>query len=234
MCLKSAMRCSTNDQFVDSLVRAGLCKNKRVESALRSVDRSKFVRDPETAYLDRPQSIGHGVTISAPHMHVVCLEILEPFLEPGMRALDCGSGSGYLTAAMMAMVSEGGSPGGAFGIECVEALVPWSMQNVANDNKIQWLEDTENFDLVHGDGSKGFANRAPFNSIHVGAAAPHIPKPLIDQLASPGRLVIPVGPQHGAQELIIVDKASDSSITKRRAMDVRYVPFHMKGTEVYE
>mmetsp|Transcript_102465 Transcript_102465/g.330600 ORF Transcript_102465/g.330600 Transcript_102465/m.330600 type:complete len:237 (+) Transcript_102465:56-766(+) len=230
-----AWRCSatTNTALVDNLVQAGLCRSCRVEAALRALDRACYVRDKARAYKDSPQPIGHGVTISAPHMHVFCLELLEPYLRPGMRVLDCGSGSGYLTAAMMAMVTEGGSRGAAFGIEYIEQLVPWSISNVRKDGKERWLADPERFQLKAGDGSKGWAGKGPFNAIHVGAAAPQIPRPLVEQLARPGRMVIPIGQHYEPQVLTVVDKASDGSVTTRSQMGVQYVPFYMKGTEAY-
>uniref|UniRef100_A0A7S1RU07 protein-L-isoaspartate(D-aspartate) O-methyltransferase n=1 Tax=Alexandrium catenella TaxID=2925 RepID=A0A7S1RU07_ALECA len=204
-------RCSgtSNASLVDNLARSGICRSPRVEAALRSLDRGNYVLDRSAAYQDSPQHIGHGVTISAPHMHATCLELLEPFLRPGMRALDCGSGSGYLTAAMMAMVTEGGARGAAFGIEYMDALVPWSLSNVKRDKK------------------------GPFNAIHVGAAAPQIPRPLVEQLSQPGRMVIPVGQQHMPQELVVVDKAADGSVSMSSQMGVQYVPFHMKGTDAF-
>mmetsp|Transcript_63576 Transcript_63576/g.143513 ORF Transcript_63576/g.143513 Transcript_63576/m.143513 type:complete len:243 (-) Transcript_63576:114-842(-) len=229
-----AWRCSgrSNTGLVDNLVRTGMCKGGRVEAALRSLDRGCYVRNRATAYEDSPQSIGHGVTISAPHMHAACLNLLEPYLRPGMRALDCGSGSGYLTAAMMAMVSEGGANGAAFGLECIEQLVPWSLANVRKDGKAHWIADTDHFQIRHGDGSRGWAEQGPFNAIHVGAAAPFVPKPLVEQLAQPGRMVIPVGRLR--QDLMVVDKDADGTVEVTRKMGVHYVPFHMKGSDAYE
>uniref|UniRef100_A0A7S1WLQ5 Protein-L-isoaspartate O-methyltransferase n=1 Tax=Alexandrium catenella TaxID=2925 RepID=A0A7S1WLQ5_ALECA len=228
-------RCSgtSNASLVDNLARSGICRSPRVEAALRSLDRGNYVLDRSAAYQDSPQHIGHGVTISAPHMHATCLELLEPFLRPGMRALDCGSGSGYLTAAMMAMVTEGGARGAAFGIEYMDALVPWSLSNVKRDKKEQWLSDPSSFQIRGGDGSQGWAEKGPFNAIHVGAAAPQIPRPLVEQLSQPGRMVIPVGQQHMPQELVVVDKAADGSVSMSSQMGVQYVPFHMKGTDAF-
>eukprot|EP00811_Abedinium_folium_P005798 NODE_15335_length_1055_cov_6.058190.p1 GENE.NODE_15335_length_1055_cov_6.058190~~NODE_15335_length_1055_cov_6.058190.p1 ORF type:complete len:279 (-),score=84.43 NODE_15335_length_1055_cov_6.058190:218-934(-) len=225
---------TSNDSLVDNLRAGGCFKHGRVEAAMRRLDRASYVRDTSSAYEDCPQPIGHGVTISAPHMHAMCLELLEPYLQPGMKALDCGSGTGYLTAAMMCLVTEGGAKGGAFGIEYIRALVPWSIENVCKDGKTGWIEDPDIFELKHGDGSLGWEEKGPFNAIHVGAAAPKIPKPLVQQLARPGRLVIPVGPQGGAQNLLVIDRDVDDKVTMRNEMGVRYVPFHMADTEAYD
>lgn len=201
---------------------------------MRLLDRGNYVRNGSSAYMDSPQSIGHDVTISAPHMHAAALEYLEAYLRPGMRALDLGSGTGYLTVAMMLMVTEGGNQdGAAFGIEYVEPLVPWSIDNIRKDGKGHWFDNPGSFMVKSGDGSKGWAEKGPFHAIHVGAAAPKVPKPLVDQLACPGRMVIPVGPRGGSQELLLVDKDVAGNVKTRSVMGVRYVPFHMDGTEPY-
>ena len=73
-----------------------------------SVDRGDFCIDSNSAYFDRPQSIGFGATISAPHMHAWALELLKNNLKPGMKCLDIGSGSGYLSTCMAKMVGDQG------------------------------------------------------------------------------------------------------------------------------
>lgn len=71
-----------------------------------AVDRGNYSKN--NPYMDAPQGIGYGVTISAPHMHAHALELLKDQLTEGERALDVGSGSGYLTACMALMVGETG------------------------------------------------------------------------------------------------------------------------------
>ncbi|KAF6750860.1 protein-L-isoaspartate O-methyltransferase, partial [Ephemerocybe angulata] len=99
--------------------------------ALNAVDRANYVRDKRdvNAYDDSPQTIGYGATISAPHMHAYATEHLREFLRPGMRALDIGSGSGYLVAVMHHLV---GDTGKVIGIEHIPELVK-SLQNVDNN-----------------------------------------------------------------------------------------------------
>lgn len=72
---------------------------------MRQIDRGRYTKSGTYSYADSPQTIGYAVTISAPHMHVHALEVLKNHLQPGMKALDVGSGSGYLTACMAMMVS---------------------------------------------------------------------------------------------------------------------------------
>lgn len=85
----------------------GIIRSEIVEKAMLEVDRGNY--SPVSPYMDAPQGIGYGVTISAPHMHAHALELLKDHLVPGERALDVGSGSGYLTACMAIMLGENGS-----------------------------------------------------------------------------------------------------------------------------
>ena len=197
--------------------------SKTVEKALLSVDRINYCRDLDNAYEDSPQSIGHGVTISAPHMHAYCLHHLKDYLIPGNNAFDCGSGSGYLLGAMKTMVGDGT----VCGMEYIEPLVPWSIDNLKKDG---FLLDAS-LQVVAGDASKGWTPdpSLKFHAIHVGAAAPSIPKMLVECLAKPGRLVIPIGPQSKTQYLTAVDKDEDGKLSSTELLPVMYVPFHMNS-----
>lgn len=70
----------------------GIIKSKRVAEVMQTIDRGLFVPEGTTPYVDSPMQIGYNATISAPHMHAMCLELLESHLKPGMHALDVGSG----------------------------------------------------------------------------------------------------------------------------------------------
>lgn len=107
-----------NAGLVQALKKNGIVKDERVAEAMRKVDRQHY--SPKNPYEDSPQTIGYHVTISAPHMHAYALELLADRLKPGMRALDVGSGSGYLTVCMSHMV---GNDGLAVGIEHIPELV---------------------------------------------------------------------------------------------------------------
>ena len=82
------------------------------------------------------------------------------------------------------------------------------------------------------DGFDGLPDLGPFDVIHVGAAAPHVPPALVEQLSIGGRMIIPVGPENGDQYLLQVDKAKDGSVTQRRMMGVRYVPLTTKDHQL--
>jgi protein-L-isoaspartate(D-aspartate) O-methyltransferase len=184
---------------------------------MKRVDRSYFCqRDP---YSDRPQATDCGQTISAPHMHAMCLELLENHIKEGSKVLDVGSGSGILCALFGTMV---GPTGKVIGIDIYPGLINQSLKNIRNYNPE--LLDSGIVEIKLGDGWQGNEELAPFDVIHVGAGASSLPQPLINQLKPGGRLIIPVGPVNETQQLKCVDKDLHGNVTSRNITACRYVP----------
>lgn len=210
--------------------RSGLIHSDRVTKAMMKVDRANYVHDVSRAYEDSPQVIGHGATISAPHMHAHAVENLLPFLRPGAKVLDVGSGSGYLCAVLHHLVSENKTAGGkVVGIEHIPELVDWSIENLHKDGLGEALDDGR-IVMVAGDGRQGYPSAGPFDAIHVGAAAPAMPQALVDQLASPGRIFIPVGTH--TQEIIQVDKDASGNVSQKSLFGVLYVPLTDRDKQI--
>ncbi|GLT28093.1 hypothetical protein SLA2020_030490 [Shorea laevis] len=215
-----------NKAMVEHLQRYGVITSKKVAEVMEKIDRALFVPDGTPPYVDTPMAIGYNATISAPHMHATCLQLLEENLQPGMRALDVGSGTGYLTACFALMV---GPQGRAVGVEHIPELVASSIKNIEKSHAAPLLK--EGSLSVHvGDGRKGWPECAQYDAIHVGAAAPEIPQPLIDQLKPGGRMVIPVG--NIFQDLKVVNKNLDGSISVRSETSVRYVPLTSRDAQL--
>ncbi|CAN6447452.1 unnamed protein product [Victoria cruziana] len=215
-----------NRSLVQNLQNYGVIKSKKVAEVMEAIDRGLFVPPGNDPYFDSPMPIGYNATISAPHMHAACLELLQEHLQPGMHALDVGSGTGYLTACFSMMV---GQEGCAVGVEHIPELRDSSVDNVKKSAAASLLEQGS-LSLHVGDGRQGWQQFAPYDAIHVGAAASEIPAALIEQLKPGGRMVIPVG--NFFQDLQVVDKQLDGSVNVRSETSVRYVPLTSRAAQL--
>lgn len=232
---------SSNEQLIQYLVSEGTIKHDRVTKAMKRTDRADFC--PYSPYEDCAQPLGFDATISAPHMHAYAVELLLPYLNPGARVLDVGSGSGFLTHIFAHLVcdrdNDGAGDGGnkekglVVGIEHIQELVELSKHNSRKSQTGRDYLDNGQIMLVAGDGRKGFPEQAPYDAIHVGAAAPESGLGvLIDQLKSPGALFVPVDTGlevdesvFGTQtEVWVVKKDKDGHTTTDKLFDVTYVP----------
>ena len=183
-------------RLVKGLKDHGLVTDERVLEAMGRVPRHEFL-PPELkdqAYVDSPLPIGMGQTISAPHMVGIMLQVLE--LHPGNRVLEIGAGSGYHAALMGEMVRPGGK---VYTVERLESL------GSAARETIERLGYSDVVEVIIADGSIGLPEHAPYDRITVAAAAPDVPRPLEDQLAEGGRMLVPVGGQ-GYQDLMLVTR----------------------------
>ena len=163
----------------EQIIQRGI-RDSRVLKAVREVPRHVFIaeRDPQWAYIDAPIPVGWGQTISQPYIVALMSEALE--LKGEERVLEIGTGSGYQAAILSHLVRH------VYSIERIEGLARRAKET------LQELGIT-NVKVVHGNGSIGLPEEAPYDAIIVTAAAPDIPRPLIEQLADGGRLVLPVG-----------------------------------------
>lgn len=209
---------SSNETLIENLARHGLITSPRVKQAMLSVDRAHYA--PYAPYQDSPQPIGHRATISAPHMHASACESLLPYLKPEARVLDVGSGSGYLTHVLAELVKPGGK---VVGVEHIQPLVDIGMENTMKSAQGKELMRIGSIKYVKGDGRLGWPEEAPYDAIHVGAAAAGFHQSLIDQLKAPGRLFMPVEEEY-VQHIYIIDKNVDGTVTKKKDMGVQYVP----------
>ena len=178
---------------------------------MKKVPRHLFVpKDSERdAYGDFPMPIGYGQTISQPYIVAYMTEIVRPGKKK--KALEIGTGSGYQAAVLAEIVDT---------VYTIEIIPELAKESAARFKTLGY----SNIIGKAGDGYNGWSEYAPFDIIVVTAAAKDIPKPLIDQLAENGRLVIPVGAPGTIQELILLVK-KNGKIEKRRLTFVRFVPF---------
>ena len=159
-------------------------------------------------------------------MHASACESLLPYLHPSARVLDIGSGSGYLTHVLANLVGATDMRGKVVGVEHIPELAKLGTSNMEKSSDGKHMLETGKVRFVVVDGRKGFKEEAPYDAIHVGAAAVELHQELVDQLASPGRLFIPVEDKggYGEQWIWVVDKDEKGNVTKKRKEGVRYVP----------
>jgi len=198
------------EAMVREQIEAGGVKDPKVLAAMRKVPRHEFVPAAwrNRAYDDGPLPIGENQTISQPYIVAFMTEQLA--LKPGERVLEIGTGSGYQAAILAELVKD------VYTIEIVEPLGKRATETLKRLG----------YAGVHvriGDGYQGWPEAAPFHAIIVTCAPDAVPKPLTDQLAEGGRMVIPVGESGDVQQLVVLRKENGKLVTKR-TLPVRFVP----------
>ena len=198
-------------RMVEEQIAARGVRDPAVLAAMREVPRHLFVRPADIirAYDDRPLPIGHGQTISQPYIVALMTELARP--RPGDVSLEVGTGSGYQAAVLSRIVRR------VHTIELLEPLATTAKRRLADLGY-------RNVTVRAGDGYVGWPEAAPFDIILVTAAAPDIPPPLVQQLKTGGRMVIPVGTPGDVQELRVIEKKADGSLDIRSVIPVRFVP----------
>lgn len=205
-------------RLVETLKLYGYIRSKEVERAFLSIPREEFVPFSvrKKAYIDAPLPIGYGQTISAPHMVAIMTELLEPKYSD--KVLEVGTGSGYQAAILAEIVNPDGKSGGkVISIERLPELAEFAKRNLEKTGYIDRVV------VVVGDGSLGYEKEAPYDKIIVTAAAPKIPRRLLQQLSSPGKMVIPVGSKL-EQILMVVEKDKNGIIKITESIPCIFVP----------
>jgi protein-L-isoaspartate(D-aspartate) O-methyltransferase len=182
--------------------------DERVLAAMQHVPRHQFV-PPQLAalaYHDTPLPIGFDKTISQPFIAALMIDLLAP--EVHEEVLEVGTGLGYQAALLAELAAQ------VWSVEIVEEFVSEAKARLRHLG-------CANVEVRVGDGSKGWAEHAPFDKILVTAAAERVPKALVDQLKPGGRMVLPVGPPE-AQELTVVEKDMSGEIKTRAVIPVRF------------
>lgn len=184
-------------------------------AAMETVPREHFIpKDGRAAaYTDKALPIGEGQTISQPY--IVAFMTQQLHVGPGDRVLEIGTGSGYQSAILSRIVDS------VYSIEILPTLArraKTTVQSLHYDNII----------IKQGDGYLGWPEKAPFDAIIVTAAPPSIPPPLLDQLKTGGRMILPVGKY--VQELVVVNKTTHG-INMDNVLPVRFVPMTGKIQE---
>ena len=181
-------------------------------AVLGTVPRHEFVPESQRpfAYRNRPLPIGDGQTISQPYIVALMTELAD--VDRDDRVLEIGTGSGYQAAVLAELADH------VYTIEIIDRLGRRAAETL---ERLAY----SNVSVRIGDGYAGWPEHAPFDAVVVTAAPEEIPQPLIDQLATGGRMVVPVGGQGEVQVLRLLVKESPDNVIVEDVIPVRFVPF---------
>ena len=210
---------SRRSDMVEHQIAARGVRSKLVLEAMRKVRREEFLPPSlrEFAYEDSPLPIAEGQTISQPYIVALMADAL--LLKGGEQVLDIGTGSGYAAAVLAEIAAN------VYSVERIGQLAEKAAVRLA---KLGY----DNVHVLHGDGTRGWPEHAPYDAIVVAAGGPKVPESLQQQLKIGGRLVIPVGTEVRAQELVRVARLSQTEFQREDLADVRFVP--LLGKEGWE
>lgn len=185
--------------------------NERVMQVLAEVDRAQFVPQAyrDRAYDNAPLPIGQGQTISQPYIVALMTDLLD--LTPDSTVLEIGTGSGYQAAILSRLARQ------VYTLERIDELAEAVGERLARLGY-------DNIEVRCANGYNGWREKAPFDGIIVTAAARRVPPVLLEQLKPGGRLVIPVGPPYGYQELLLVERDGAGNIHQHTILGVAFVP----------
>ena len=198
----------TRDRMVARLREKGI-HDEAVLAAIAAVPRHIFIEEAlaSRAYEDTALPIGFEQTISQPFIVARMLEAMGGQRRLG-TVLEIGTGCGYQAAVLARLAKE------VYSVERIAGLLDKARSNLRPLR-------LSNLRLVHADGNQGLPEAAPFDGIIVAAAAPGVPQALLQQLASGGRMIVPVGADN--QVLCLIEKTS-TGLTEKWLDAVRFVP----------
>ena len=204
----------TRDRLVQRLKQEGI-RQPEILQRIRNVPRHLFVDEAlsSRSYEDSALPIGLGQTISQPYVVALMTQALleqDGELRRLPKVLEIGTGCGYQTAVLAPFVRQ------LFTIERIRPLLQTTKQRL-NELGI------DNIRFRHDDGFRGWPGQAPFDGIVVTAAPDAVPEKLLEQLAVGGRLVLPVGPNGGAQQLLRITRTG-SGFEREKLGSVSFVP----------
>jgi len=200
------------DRMVDTQIAGRGVRDPAVLQAMRKVPRESFVPDwrRDDAYADEPLPIEEGQTISQPYIVAAMIAAARP--RSGDRALEIGTGSGYAAAVLATIVAE---------VYTVERLAGLA-------ESARWRLAELGYATVHvrhANGTLGWPEHAPYDVIIVTAGGPHVPRPLLDQLAAGGRLIMPVGSGRTGQRLVRITNTGQTGHGRFEREELEAVAF---------
>ncbi len=196
------------ERMVQEQLRSRDITDERLLAVMLEVPRHCFVDDAlrGRAYGDHPLPIGAGQTISQPYIVAYMTQALQ--LTGVEKVLEIGTGSGYQAAILSRLCSQ------VYTVERINSLLAGARKTF---DQLRYYNIRAKLD----DGTVGWPENGPYDAIIVTAGGPAIPEPLIEQLADPGRLIIPVGNQH-VQDLQLLEKTQGQVVVTNLA-SVRFV-----------
>ncbi len=199
---------------VKELEARGFLRSPRLKAAMLKVPREAFIPDlyRDYAYLEVPLPLPGEATISCPHSYPLFYEAMK--LDRGHRFLEVGTGSGYGSALAWEVV----------GPEGLVVTVEIDPETYAFARKNLEALGYDRVVIVPGDGSLGYPPLAPYDRICFTAAAPEVPPPLLEQLASGGCLIGPVGPPGWVQDLVLMIRQDTGKFQRVVVEEVAYIP----------
>ncbi|CAG2165140.1 unnamed protein product [Oppiella nova] len=198
-----------NKQLVDALINRHQLSNRRVITAMLSIDRGLFAPSAVSYALHHIRSVGYGAHTGPATYEAALLQFLEPHLTPSCKVLDIGSGTGYLTACIASMV---GPKGRVIGVEHIPQLVQQSIETT--DKHYPQLKGSGVMKIYLGDGRFGHSSEGPYDLIFIEPLTRRVPQKLVDQLRAGGRIVVPIGAREKDINLELFTKQANGEVVR--------------------